>query len=71
MEEGRICIKKAGRTAGSKVVVLSKAEKGFVMVEGKALKRKKCNIMHLLPTKNTINLTKNASREEVLKKLGE
>jgi len=52
MEVGQVCIKTRGRKAGLKCTVLSKAKNGRVMIEGKNMKKKECNVLHLFPLKN-------------------
>ena len=69
---GRVCVKIAGREAGSKCVIVEVVDKNFVLIDGN-VKRKRCNISHLEPLKGTIELKKGASHEEVtdtFKKLG-
>ncbi len=68
LEIGRICIKKTGRSAGKRVVIVD-FEKNFPIVDGLKIKRKKCNSMHLFPTDKKLDLSKGASHEEVLKLL--
>ncbi|MCD6478399.1 MAG: 50S ribosomal protein L14e [Candidatus Diapherotrites archaeon] len=67
IEPGRICYKTAGRDAGKRVVVVE-VEGVFATVVGKDGKKKKCNIRHLFPTKERIEI-KNKSVEEILKSL--
>lgn len=50
MDVGRVCIKKAGREAGERVVVLEVKDKNFVVIGGEKVKKKRCNITHLFPT---------------------
>lgn len=68
MEVGRICIKRRGREAGKKVVIVDH-KKGFAVVDGLNVKRKECNAKHLFPTKEKINVKKGASHDEVIKAL--
>jgi len=72
IEIGTVCIKTRGRKAGKKVVIIDIDEKtGLAIVDGKEVKRKKCNLKHLIPTKEKIEVKKNASHEEVVKKLSD
>ncbi len=68
---GRLCIKTAGREAGKYCVVVSKIDENFVLVTGpRALtqvKRRKCNILHLEPLKETLKIKADDSDEEVMK----
>ncbi len=59
LEVGAVCIKTKGREAGRKAVVLEfDKKKGFAIIGGKYVKRRKCNIMHLLPTGETVDVKK-------------
>ena len=68
---GRLCIKIAGREAGKYCVVIKKLEDNFVLVTGPRsvtqVKRRKCNILHLEPLKETLKIKADASDEEVIK----
>jgi large subunit ribosomal protein L14e len=48
IEEGRVCIKKSGRDAGSKAVVTKVIDDNFVSIitEGRPRERR-CNVRHL------------------------
>jgi len=70
IEIGSICVKTTGRRAGKTAVVVDFDKSGFAVIDGASLKRKKCNIRHLLPTGKKIELKKGASHEEVVKHLG-
>ncbi len=65
-EVGRLCVKTAGREAGSKVIIVDIIDKNFVLIDGQ-VKRKKCNISHLEPLPQVIKIKKNASTDEVKK----
>ncbi len=68
LEKGAVCIKTKGRKAGARVVVVEFDKKtGFAIVEGKTVKRKRCNILHLFPTGEMADvkaLLKTAKRAE-------
>jgi large subunit ribosomal protein L14e len=68
---GRLCIKIAGREAGKYCVVIKKLEDNFVLVTGPRsvtqVKRRKCNILHLEPLKESLKIKADASDEEVIK----
>jgi large subunit ribosomal protein L14e len=49
IEPGRVCIKRKGREAGKKVIVTS-VKGNFAYIEGKGVKKRRCNIRHLYPT---------------------
>jgi large subunit ribosomal protein L14e len=65
MEIGRLCVKTAGRDAGQLCVVVEEIDKTFVMVDGNT-RRRKCNIAHLRPMKQKLDLKKGASHTEVI-----
>lgn len=63
---GRLCIKTAGRDAGQKCVILNVIDDNFVLIDG-ATRRKKVNVKHLEPLNDMVEITENASHEEVIK----
>lgn len=67
METGQICIKTRGREAGRKIVVLSNVKEGKVLIDGTKVKRKQCNVLHLFPLNEKLELKKEASHDEVIK----
>ena len=66
IDVGRVCVKTAGREAGKKCVVVEVADANFVVVDGN-VRRRKCNIAHLEPVDQTIDLEKDGSRESVVR----
>ena len=62
---GRVCVKIAGRDAGQKCVVLDIIDDNFVMIDGQT-RRRKCNIKHLEPLNQEIDVRKGASHEAVV-----
>ena len=51
MQQGRICVKLAGRDAGEKVVITKIVDSNTVMVKSPGRKKeRKCSIRHLEPT---------------------
>jgi large subunit ribosomal protein L14e len=75
-ETGRVVVKIAGREAGKYAVVVGNNEDGFVLISGpKAItgvKRRKCNITHIEPTENKLEVAKDddASLENAWKSSG-
>jgi large subunit ribosomal protein L14e len=72
MEVGRLCVKIAGRDAGKKCVIVDTVDDKFVMVDGET-RRRKCNVKHLEPLKEAINISKGADHNAVaaeFKKMG-
>lgn len=68
LEVGRVVIKTKGHEAGKKAVVIDQ-EKGFVVIEGPHVKRRKCNPMHLLPLPEKVEIKKGAAKDEIVKQL--
>ena len=68
MEVGRLCVKTAGRDAGQTCVILDVLDNNYVLVDGQT-RRKKCNVSHLEPLKDTLNVKKNADHADVIKEL--
>jgi large subunit ribosomal protein L14e len=66
---GRVCIKLAGRDAGKKCVVVDVLEGRYVMIEGQT-RRRKCNVLHLEPLDEVLDIEKNANHDIVMKALG-
>ncbi len=72
MEVGRICVKIAGRDTGKQCVIVDVLDEKLVMIDGET-RRRKCNMKHLEPKKEVIDLKKGAAHSEVIaefKKLG-
>jgi large subunit ribosomal protein L14e len=56
IEPGRVCIKKSGRDAGDKCVVINVLDKKFVeIVSASRKKARKCNMMQLTPLSQKVN----------------
>ncbi|MBD3155085.1 MAG: 50S ribosomal protein L14e [Candidatus Aenigmarchaeota archaeon] len=70
---GRIAMKIAGREAGKYCTVLTAPKDNFVQVTGPkvltGVKRRRCNIEHLEPTKYKIDIKKEDSDNVVMKAL--
>lgn len=70
LDIGRICVKKLGREAGKKCVVVDIVDKSFVLMTGpKALtgvKRRRVNVRHLEPTNDSIKIARRASDEDII-----
>jgi large subunit ribosomal protein L14e len=69
VEVGRVCVKKFGRDAGGKCVIVDVIDKNFVLVTGPkdvtGVRRRKVNVSHLDLTEEKIEISKEASDEEV------
>jgi large subunit ribosomal protein L14e len=68
IEVGRICVKTAGREAGEKCVIIDIIDEKFVEVVGTSIKNRKCNLKHLEPVDQTIEI-KSDDVEEIKKQL--
>ncbi|AAM02046.1 50S ribosomal protein L14e [Methanopyrus kandleri] len=75
IEVGRICVKTAGREAGKYCVVVDIVDENFVIITGPkdvtGVKRRRCNIKHLEPTPEKVDIDRGASDEEVKEALEE
>jgi len=65
IEVGRVCIKTAGREAGEKCVIVEIIDEKFVEVMGASVKNRRCNINHLEPVDETLDVS---TDEETIKK---
>ena len=63
-EIGRICVKLAGRDSNKKCVIVEKVADNFVIVDG-STRRRNCNVKHLMPLEQTVDIKDKASHEEV------
>ena len=68
MEIGQVCVKIAGRDAGKKCVVVDVLDKTYVLVDGQT-RRKKCNMLHLEPLGQDVELKKGSSNKDVVSAL--
>ena len=68
-ETGRVVVKIAGREAGKYAVVIESGSDGFVLISGPksitGIKRRKCNIEHLEPTENTLDIGAKATDSDI------
>ena len=70
IEVGRVCMKIAGHEAGKYCTVLKKLNNNFVLVNGPKIltgvKRRKCNLDHLDSLPYILQITENATDEELI-----
>ncbi|MBD3361286.1 50S ribosomal protein L14e [Candidatus Woesearchaeota archaeon] len=66
IEIGQICVKIAGRDAEKKCAIVDILEGQYVMIDGET-RRRKCNLAHLEPLEEKIEIKKGASHDEVKK----
>ena len=64
IEIGRLCVKIAGRDAGLKCAVIEILDKNTVLIDGQT-RRRKCNIRHLEPLKEKIDLKKHLEKNGI------
>jgi large subunit ribosomal protein L14e len=63
---GRVCIKQTGRESGNKCVIIDVLDRNFVLVTGPEVRRRRVNMNHLLPIDEFVNISRNATDEEVV-----
>lgn len=63
-EVGRLCVKIAGRDAGKKAVILEDSGKSLFLIDGET-RRRKCNMLHLEPLDQMLDIKKGASHADV------
>ena len=56
IEVGRICMKISGREAGEKCVIVEIIDDKFVEIVGSAVKNRRCNIKHLEPLEQVMEI---------------
>lgn len=67
IEEGRVCIKKLGRDAGSKAVITKVIGGSFVnIISSIRPKERKCNVQHLEFLSDKVSLSDKAQLAKVL-----
>lgn len=70
LDVGRVCVKIAGREAGSRCVVVGVVDKTHVLISGPNIKRRRCNVRHLEPLPKKLEIAEGASDEDVRKAFG-
>ena len=69
MDVGRVCVKLTGREAGSRCVIVDVIDRNYVMVTGPeeltGVRRRRVNLSHLRPLDETVDISRNASDDEV------
>ncbi len=68
LEIGQVCVKTAGKEAGSICVIVDKLDENFVLIDGN-VKRRKCNVLHLKTLDKKIDIKKNDSAETIKREL--
>ena len=57
IEVGRVCVKTAGREAGERCAIIDIIDDNFVEIVGQTIKNRRCNINHLEPIDQTVEVT--------------
>ncbi len=70
MEVGRVCVKLTGHEAGRRCVIVDVVDNVYVVVSGPWVKRRRCNIAHLEPLEQKVEIAKGASDDEAKRALG-
>lgn len=68
IEVGRVCVKIAGREAGKKCAIVDVIDEKFVEVVGPSIKNRKCNIKHLEPVDQIVEV-ESKDVEEIKKEI--
>lgn len=68
IEVGRICMKISGREAGEKCVIVEIIDDKFVEIVGTNVKNRRCNIKHLEPLDQVMEI-KSENPDEIVKEL--
>ncbi len=66
-EPGRICTKTAGREAGKHCAVLEVINDNLVVVSGPEVRKRKCNVAHLNPLSDIIDISKDINQQLIEK----
>ena len=70
MDVGRICIKLTGREKGRRCVIVDIIDRNFVLVTGPpeltGVRRRRVNMSHLEPLEEKIEVSRNASDDEII-----
>jgi len=69
MEVGRVCVKLVGHEAGKRCVIVDVLDSVYVVVSGPGVKRRRCNIAHLEPLEQKVEIAKGTSDEDVRRAL--
>ncbi len=63
IEPGRVCIKLRGREAGKRCVIEEVIDDNFVIISGEGVRRRRCNIKHLLLLPEKVEIQKTSKKE--------
>ncbi len=71
LEVGSVCVKTTGREAGNRAVVLDNVDDKFVLILGPKVRKRKCNVLHLIPIGKKVSVSKSVTQKEIEKMLSE
>jgi large subunit ribosomal protein L14e len=64
-EVGRVAVKTLGREAGQHCVVVDIIDKSYVLIDGLKVRRRRCNVKHLAPIPEVLDIKKGAKSKKV------
>ncbi len=67
LEQGRVCVKIAGREAGKHCAVLELVDANYAVVEGPEVRKRKTNVAHLEPLADKIDSKKDVKQQLIEK----
>ncbi len=70
IKAGSVCMKTTGREAGRRAVVVEVKDNNFVVIEGPEIRKRKCNVRHLMPIGGKISVSGSAGQKHAEKKAG-
>ncbi|UCD45002.1 MAG: 50S ribosomal protein L14e [Candidatus Bathyarchaeota archaeon] len=73
IDVGRVCVKLTGRESGNRCVIVDVVDRNYVVVTGPreltGVRRRRVNMSHLRPLDERLEISRNASDEEILQLL--
>lgn len=66
-EVGRVCVKIAGRETGKQCAVIEVLNDNFVLVGGPEVRKRKCNVAHLGPLEDIVDVSKDINQQLIEK----
>jgi large subunit ribosomal protein L14e len=63
IEPGRVCIKLRGREAGKRCIIEEIIDENFVIISGEGVRRRRCNIKHLLLLPEKVEVPKKSKKK--------
>lgn len=73
IDVGRICLKLNGREAGKRCIIVDIVDRNYVIITGPqsltGIRRRRVNMNHIKPLDEMVDISRNASDEEIIRKL--